>query len=139
MTLVIDCSVTLAWYFENESTPATDAVLAQVEALGAVAPSLWRLEVANGLQSALRRRRVTQSFRNGVLEALRRLNVEIDGETDAQAWGATLALADRFGLTPYDAADLELAIRRGLPLASLDRALRQAAGAVGVPLLGIAE
>lgn len=60
----------------------------------------------------------------------------MDDETDRHAWGATLSLADRFNLTPYDAAYLELAIRRGLPLATLDKALRQAAGTLGVVLLG---
>ena len=59
MSLVLDSSMTLAWYFEDEQTPAAMEVLRQVAATGAVVPSLWRLEVANGLQMALKRKRIT--------------------------------------------------------------------------------
>ncbi|MFZ4406493.1 MAG: type II toxin-antitoxin system VapC family toxin [Paracraurococcus sp.] len=136
MSLVLDTSVALSWQFEDEQTPATRAVLAQVTRTGAVVPSLWRLEVASALQTAVRRKRLAQAGRDAAVQDLAMLEIELDIETDIHAWGATLALADRFNLTPYDAAYLELALRRGLPLATLDRALRQAAGASGVALLG---
>ena len=137
MTVVIDASLTLSWYFEDERKPAVDAVLYQETNGGAVVPSLWRLETGNGLQVAIRRKRIDAAFRDRALLDLARLPITIDPETDKQAWRTTLQLADRFQLTLYDAAYLELAQRRGLPLATLDSALRAAAEALGVPLLGV--
>ena len=136
MSIVIDASLTLSWYFEDERTPAIDAVLDQVVAEGAVAPSLWRLEVANGLQMAIRRKRIDAAFRDRAMQHLGALPITVDSETDTYAWTATLRLADRFGLTLYDAAYLELAQRRNAPLASLDKELRRAAHALGIDLLG---
>lgn len=137
MSLVIDASLTLAWYFEDERTPAIDAVLDEVVRDGAVVPSLWRLEVVNGLQMAVRRKRIDISFRDRALQQLDLLPITVDAETGAQAWSATLRLTDRFQLTIYDATYLELAHRRTMPLATLDRALRAAGRALGVALIGI--
>jgi len=139
VSLVIDASVTLAWYFDDETTPATEAVLDQVARGGAVAPSLWRLEVANAFQSALRRRKITPAYRDGSLAELARLAIALDEETAAHAWSTTLRLSERFGLTVYDASYLELAQRRRLPLATLDRELRQAGATLGLPLLGLED
>lgn len=136
MSLVIDSSITLAWLFEDERTDSADAVLDRVIATGASAPSLWRLEVANGLQAALRRGRIDVAFRDASLTDLRALAITIDRETDEQAWGTTLHLADRHRLTLYDASYLELAQRLDLPLATLDQELRCAADTIGVPLFG---
>ncbi len=136
MSVVIDSSITLAWFFADERTAAADAVLTQVAESGALAPSLWRLEVANALQMAVRRNRIDSSFRDATLADLRALLVHIDADTDRQAWASTLHLAERFRLTLYDAAYLELAQRTGLPLATLDQELREAAGLLGVILLG---
>jgi predicted nucleic acid-binding protein len=135
--LVIDASLTLSWYFEDERPPAADAVLDQVGTSGAVVPSLWRLEIANGLQVAIRRQRIDVAFRDLALTNLARLPITIDADTDAHVWTTTLQLADRFQLTIYDAVYLELAQRRVLPLATLDSALRTAAEALGVPVLGV--
>ena len=137
MSLVIDSSITLAWFFEDERTVAANDVLGQVAERGANAPSLWRLEVANAFHSAVRRKRVTADFRDASLEDLRALLVTVDTETDLHAWTTTLELAERFNLTVYDATYLELAQRLGCPLATLDRELRSAADALGVELLGI--
>lgn len=136
MSLVLDSSMTLAWYFEDERTDANIAVLRRVAQDGAIVPALWRLEVANGLQVAVRRRRIDAAYRDLSLADLLSLPIAIDAETDAHAWSATLRLADRFGLTLYDAAYLELARRRDLRLATLDGQLEQAAKAENVPLLG---
>ncbi len=136
MTLVIDSSMTLAWYFEE--TAASMAVLNRVVEEGAVVPALWRLEVLNGLQVALRRGRITVAYRDASLNDLRSLVIAVDPRTNQQAWSATLRLCDRFGLTPYDAAYLELAQRRQLPLATLDGELIRAAQAENVPLVGAA-
>ncbi|GMV01826.1 MAG: hypothetical protein AMXMBFR52_14820 [Burkholderiales bacterium] len=136
MSLVLDSSITLAWLFEDERTPAADEVLQRVVENGAVAPSLWRLEVANGLQTAVRRGRIDPAFRDASIADLQALMVAVDPETHARAWADTLELAARHGLTLYDAAYLELARRRRLPLATLDRELRAAADVNGVELLG---
>ncbi|WP_191057528.1 type II toxin-antitoxin system VapC family toxin [Geminicoccus harenae] len=136
MSLVLDCSMALSWFFEDERTPAADAVLAQVAEHGAVVPGIWRLEVGNALQAAVRRGRVDATFRDASISDLALLDIVTDQETDGHAWATTLQLSDRFRLTTYDAAYLELARRRDLPLASLDRELRTAARVVGTELLG---
>ena len=136
MSLVLDCSMALSWFFEDERTPAAEVVLVQVAEQGAVVPGIWRLEVGNALQAAVRRGRVDAAFRDASISDLALLDIVIDQETDGHAWAATLQLSDRFRLTTYDAAYLELARRRDLPLASLDRELRAAARAVGTALLG---
>lgn len=136
MSLVLDPSLALAWYFEDERTPEADALLDRVVEQGAVVPTLWRLEIANGFQTAIRRRRIDASFRDSALAKLAALPIVTDTETEANAWSATLHLSDRFRLTAYDAAYLELAHRRSLPLATADRDLRKAATALGVALVG---
>jgi predicted nucleic acid-binding protein len=137
LSFVLDSSVTLAWLFEEETTPAVRAVFDGLVRSGAWVPSLWRLEVANSLHMAVRRGRVTAAFRDESLDDLNLLPVSIDPETDRQAWGATLQIASASGLTLYDASYLELAIRRHLPLAALDNELRAAAKTSGVKVLGI--
>ncbi len=137
MSLVLDCSATLAWVYGDETTGAVCAVFEAVAAGGAWVPSLWRLEVANVLEIGVRRGRHDGAFRDATLADLALLPIRLDPETDQQAWGATAQLAARHGLTLYDAAYLELARRRSLPLATLDRELRVAALAEDVPLLGI--
>ncbi len=136
MSLVLDAWLTLSWYFADERTPGADRVLDLVAEHGAVVPGLWRLEVANGLQMAMRRRRVDAAYRDEALAQLARLRIEVDTETDHHAWSGTVRLADRFQLTLYDAAYLELAHRRRVALATLDVALRDAAAALAVGLLG---
>jgi predicted nucleic acid-binding protein len=132
LSLVLDASLTLAWYFDDEASPAADALLAAVTRRGAVVPPLWRVEVANGFQSAIRRKRIDKRYRDDSLADLRLLPIEIDGECDARVWSSALPLADRFGLSVYDSCYLELAQRRELPLATLDARLRSAAVALGL-------
>jgi len=136
VSLVLDCSATLAWLYPDETTDAIRAVFEKIHAEGGHVPMLWRLEVANGLTIAVRRRRITAGFRSDALRALALEAIDVDTETLAFAWTGTLQLADRSGLTVYDAAYLELAQRRSLPLASLDGELRDAARALGLSVLG---
>lgn len=138
MSFVLDASLTLSWYFADERTPAADGLLDRVAEQGAHVPTLWRLEVANALQVSMRRKRLDAPFRDNALAQLARMPITVDSDTDTYAWSTTLHLADRFQLTLYDAAYLELAQRRHLPLATLDQPLRAAAGALGVDVLGIA-
>lgn len=137
MTLVLDSSATLAWIYDDERTPAIEFVFDDVIAAGAWVPGIWHLEIVNGLQTGLRRRRIDLAFRTQTFSDLGKMNIAIDGETNTFAWNATLALTDRFRLTPYDACYLELAQRRELPLATLDNDLRKAAQALDIPLLGV--
>lgn len=139
MSLVIDASVALAWTFGDERTPPVIAILEDVLREGAVVPVLWRLEVANGLRSALRRGRITQSLRDATLVDMADLPITIDTETNDHAWSFVVALSDRYELTPYDAAYLELAQRRRVPLATLDRQLGEAAFSAGVAVHGLAR
>lgn len=132
--LVLDGSLTLAWYFSDEADPYADAVAQGLATREAVVPSLWRLEIANTLVVGERRKRSTEAQASAFLARLESLPIVIDDETDARAWSETLRLARTHTLSAYDAAYLELAMRRGLPLASLDDQLRVAARAVGVPL-----
>lgn len=136
MSVVIDASVTLSWSLEGERHPLALAVLDQVRVEGAVVPSLWRLEVANVLLLKMRRGKMSSHSLQEVLQGLSELAIEVDGETDVRAFSATMALAHRHGLTAYDAAYLELAQRRGLALATLDRDLRAAAQSAGLVTLG---
>jgi len=137
VSLVLDSSATLAWFHTDETTPAVRHVFELLTKSGAWVPCLWRLEVANILEMGIRRGRYDLAFRHATLEDLLLLPISLDPETDRQAWDSTSQLAHGHRLTLYDAAYLELAKRRGLPLATLDLALRTAAMAEGVPLLGM--
>jgi predicted nucleic acid-binding protein len=136
VSLVLDSSATLAWIFSDETTEGIERLFDLVADHGAVVPSSWRFEIADSLTTATRRGRIDIAFRNAALADLAQLDIQIDPETDAQSWGTTLELADRFGLTSYDAAYVELASRRNLPLAALDDQMRVAGAALGLRLLG---
>ncbi len=136
MSLVIDGSITLAWYFTDERTEASHAVLRQVAEEGAIVPALWRIEVANGLQMAVRRKRVDAHFRDRALAHLGTLDIMTDTEGEAYAWSTSVQLAERHALTVYDASYLELAQRRRLRLATLDMALIRAGRAELVAVIG---
>lgn len=137
LSLVLDSSVTIAWTYNKETTPAVLQVLDRIIANGAWVPALWRIEVANVLEMKVRRRRNDAEFRDKALADLSMLPITIDPETEQHVWGATLQLAERHRLTLYDAVYLELALRRTMPLATLDIELRAAASAEGVKLLGM--
>ena len=136
MSLVLDSSATLAWIYGEETTDAIRAIFEQVADSGAIVPALWHLEVANSLTVACRRGRIDPELRRAALTDLALLDITVDQHTHGRAWNETLHLADQFRLTLYDAAYLELARRRDLPLATLDRDLRAAAIAIGTRTLG---
>lgn len=136
MSFVLDSSVPLAWIYADETTDTVRHVFELLRQHGAWVPGLWRLEVANVLQMGRRRGRHDAAFRDAAFADLTHLPIQVDAETDLQAWGATIELAERQRLTIYDAAYLELAVRRKLPLATLDEDLRRAATAEKVTLIG---
>ncbi|MGD9510639.1 MAG: type II toxin-antitoxin system VapC family toxin [Geminicoccaceae bacterium] len=136
MSFVLDNSVALAWCFVDEQTPSVMNLLDRVVATGAVAPLLWPLEALNGLLVAERRNRLGRDKRARLIGFLRDLPIMLDAHTAEQAWETTRRLAEQHRLSVYDAAYLEVAQRRRLPLASLDQDLRHAAHDVGVEVLG---
>jgi predicted nucleic acid-binding protein len=137
MSFVVDTSIALAWCFNDERTQPVIDLLYRVGETGAVAPILWPLEALNGLLMAERKRRVDANRRHRLAGFLQALPITLDAETADQAWTATIRLAERHRLTVYDAAYLELAQRRNLPLATLDEDLIKAANALGTTVLGI--
>jgi predicted nucleic acid-binding protein len=133
--LVLDSSVAGSWCFRDETTDQTAAVLDLVAADGAAVPNLWHLEIANVLLAAERRGRITSADVDIQIGVLAKLPLDLDSATAHAAAGDILALARAHRLTTYDAAYLELALRRRLPLATLDKTLRGAAGRAGVAVL----
>lgn len=132
MSFVLDASLALAWCFEDEGGEYPVRVL---EALGrseAVVASLWTLEVSNGLLAAERRGRVEPQEATRAAQLLMALPIVVDPVERSRALTTTYRLARTRGLSTYEAAYLELAVRLGLPLASLDRELNEAAVAEGV-------
>ncbi len=135
MTLVLDASTTLSWYFEDEQSAKADAILDMIIRTRAFVPGIWPLEIANSLRSGLRRGRLTKDYRDSVIVKLRTLPIIIDPDTADVAWQATLRLSDAHDLSVYDAAYLELAQRLRLPLATLDAKLKTAAEAAAVEIV----
>jgi len=129
---VLDASVAVSWFFEDEAGAYTDAVMESLDGATAVVPSLWPLEVANVLLVGERRGRCTEADVIRFIELLQQLPIAVDDETPRRALAGAFQLAREYGLTSYDAAYLELAMRFGLPLATLDRKLREAAFRAGV-------
>src|ERR1035437_6223048 len=130
--LVIDSSLAAAWCFPDERTDYTNAILRAVSTpLEAVEPRLWAYEVRNSGLMGLRRKRITHADAQDFFESIKGLPIRL---SDPVYYDGVFRLADRYGLTVYDAAYLDLALREGLPLASLDNALCRAAGNTGVAL-----
>ncbi len=129
---VLDCSVGMAWCFEDEADRYADAVLDRLVEESALVPPLWPLEIANVLVVAERRRRLSKSDSARFLELVGALPIEVDTATPDPFH--LLAVAREHGLSAYDAAYLALAMREGIPLATRDRALGKAARRCGVPL-----
>ena len=132
---VLDASVALAWCFEDENTPSARQILARLRAEAASVPATWPIEVANVLALAERRRRITPADSAEFIARLEDVAILVDGETSSRAFGRVLDLAREERLTAYDAAYLELAMRLGVPLASKDANLCNAAQRLGVSVL----
>jgi predicted nucleic acid-binding protein len=131
---VVDASVSAAWLLPSEATEATEAALQATTTLDVWVPALWLLEIGNLLLSAQRRKRITADKRRDLAQAAAGLRIKVDREPVSIV--ILDELAARHGLSAYDAAYLELALRRRLPLATLDEALLAAMTASGV---GVAQ
>lgn len=125
----------MTWYLEDEVTPRTEAVFDIVVQQGARTPSLFNLEVLNAFRTAMKKNRISQSKRDEALLTLQDLEIDCESDTHHRAWNAIRDLSDKYTLTPYDAAYLELAVRMRATLATLDDKLIAAARAEGIPVL----
>ena len=138
-TFVADASVAIAWSTESQASPATDLLLDGLYRGNLViVPVLWRQEVSNALLMLLRRKKLTRREWLDGLELLDVLPVVVDNHAEKIALTSLAYLADETGLTVYDAAYLELARRKRIPLASRDIALNKACLAAGVEVMKLA-
>ncbi len=135
-TFVIDASVTMAWCFSEEATPATIAVLDRLKTEAALVPRHWFLEVANSLAMAEKRGRIAEAESDRFIVLLNAIDLRVDDEGQTRVFSHILPLARSHRLTTYDATYLDLTLRRQLPLASLDKELRTAASQYGIELIG---
>src|SRR6516162_7886942 len=133
---VVDCSMAMAWLFHDEATPKTTALLNRLAVDTALVPAWWFIEITNVLAMAERKGRIKPTESDAFIADLSKLGIERDDEAPDRAFTHLLGLCRRHRLTSYDAIYLDLAVRRNLPLATLDDALRKAAHKVGVRLLG---
>jgi predicted nucleic acid-binding protein len=133
---VADASLCLAWCFPGEDTPATESLLRRAESGEEIAvPAHWPVEVLNAVIQGQKRGRVSEVFATGFLARLFSFALAIDDSGDLSRLKSVRDLAERHKLTAYDAAYLELALRLGLPLATLDGDLQKSARAENIPLL----
>jgi len=134
---VLDTSTALAWCFEDETSASADGILDLLVSSEAIVPAIWPVEVGNALLAGERRKRITPAETARSLELLRSLNIRLDDAGPRLEVGDLVALARSHKLSVYDAAYLSLAMREGMPLATLDRALAQAARRAGISLLAM--
>ena len=139
MNFVLDNSVTMRWFF-GDGNPAelayAEKVLDTLQVDSAIVPATWGLEVANVIARAEAKALVSEARSSAFLEMLEGVSIGLDGATFAHALTDTLQLARRYKLSAYDASYLELALRRGMPLATLDEDLQKAAKKAGVKKFG---
>jgi len=134
LSIVLDASVSLAWCFEDESVDSTRDLADTVIRNGAVVPPIWPFEVTNGVLAGRRRGRLNDDQASRFIDFVSDLQIEIDDISILQTFVDVIATAANHGLTTYDASYLELAKRRRLPLATLDKRLVQAARQSGIEL-----
>ena len=133
---VIDSSIGISWVHPDQATEETAALRAQLTAGPLfLVPNLWFFEMANSLLMLQRRKKISASERARSLDFLEGLHLQIDDESPLVAFHAASELAEKYGLTVYDATYLEVAVRRDLALATRDEPLRQAAKKVGIQTL----
>lgn len=132
---VADASAALAWCFEDEANSWTDGLLERLrQGDRIVVPAHWPTEILNGRLVASRRKRIKADQPALFWDELARLPIETEPALTPSQAKTVLDLGEKYGLTVYDAAYLELARRRNLPLGALDAELRKAAQAESIPL-----
>lgn len=135
MPFVVDCSVALSWLLPDEHHAAADSLLGRLLDDVAIVPSIWYLEVANGLLSALNSKRLTVHQFDVCVERVEKLGVQMDQDSVEQLLPDILHISQQYRLTSYDASYIESAARNKLPFATLDKKLRAAAIKHGVEVL----
>ncbi len=133
-TFVLDCSVTMAWCFEDEVTNYSEKIFDSLSQTKAIVPSLWLLEVANVLLIAQRKKRISKIQSIAFMDLLSQLPIQVDYASVDRAMSSIIEIAEETQLTIYDATYLELAIHTKLPLCTLDKSLKVAAKKLAVPL-----
>lgn len=133
--MVIDASTALSWCFEDESSAFSEKVLLLLATDTALVPAVWPLEMANALTVGERRGRLTKAQTARFVQLLGQLPIDVDAPPSTVVFGAVLTTARAHRLSSYDASYIEVAERHGLPLATLDSRLREAANAAGVALV----
>ncbi len=133
--IVVDASVALAWCFPDEASEYADAVLVALEGHPVLVPAVWALEVTNAVVGAERRKRISQQEIRHFLELLGGLTINQESLPVAANVSNILPLAREYGLSAYDASYLDIALRHGVPLATLDSRLEQAGRSAGVEIL----
>ena len=136
MPFVLDCSMTMAWVFPDEANSSTHALRESLLKDNAIVPVLWSIEVGNVLLVATRRGRITADDWARIRDALEALPIDIDPESGNRVLHTVLPVASEHKLSVYDAMYLELALRLGQPLATLDKKLIAAGNAAGIKILG---
>ena len=131
--VVVDASVALAWCFPDESSEEADGVLVKLKGQTILVPAVWVLEISNALLVGERQKRLRQLEISRFVGLLGGLSVFQDSQPVSESVVNILPLARDYGLSAYDAAYLELAIRHNAPLATLDGSLQKAARKAGVP------
>ena len=132
---VVDNSVVMAWCFFDETEIYPDRILDKLVSGSAFVPSIWPLEVGNVLCVAERRKCLSYADSIRFLELLHELPIIVEQESPERMLKEVFWLAREYNLSTYDASYLDIAMRKGLPIATLDRALQEAAGRCDVPIL----
>ena len=132
---VVDNSVVMSWCFKDETNNYADAVLNRLTKVSAIVPLIWPLEVVNVLLSAERQKRLSKSASMRFLTLLSQLPIFMEYERPDKMMKDLLTLARTSNLSSYDASYLDLAMRKGVPIATLDKNLIEAASRVDVPIL----
>lgn len=138
-TFVLDASIALAWCFEDEASDYAESVLSRLQSERAFVPPIWPLEIGNVLLVAERRKRIRRSESARFLNLVSRLPITVEQDAPDRSLKEVIDLGRDLGLSTYDASYLDLAMRMGIPLASLDEKLSEAARECGTPLLGLSN
>ena len=135
--IVIDASVALAWCFPDEESDYADGVLVALENRATIVPAIWSTEITNALLVGERRKRIRQPEVRRFVELLKSLTILENGQPFAETMSNILPIAREYDLSAYDAAYLDVAVRHGAPLATLDTELQKAGRAAGIKILKV--